>query len=288
MSSSSSSSVVAASSSSSSSSKTITILGLGSLLSERSSHLTFPNLQNFRLGRVQGYRRVFGHPASIFFQRGLANVETKEFSSLSAEPVAVEGSDGDGDGDGDNTGDVGFVCSVFEVPRNEIMTDPTNDDGVDNNVGSRSENTESCSEIPSQAFLEREEEFSIIHVPYIELDPAFTCSDDTINNMGVLCTRSTDEAYIKRWGVERFNAHYKQYGIDTIWNFTKDSQLKPCQVYLRHCYLAAEKLGPTCFNSFLDETFLVDRTTTVRQYVSENPHVLETLPPPGFEKRYSG
>mmetsp|Transcript_35392 Transcript_35392/g.85653 ORF Transcript_35392/g.85653 Transcript_35392/m.85653 type:complete len:267 (-) Transcript_35392:1672-2472(-) len=265
------------SSSSSSSSSTITILGLGSLLSERSSRTTFPNLQNFRLGRVQGYRRVFGHPASIFFQRGLANIETKEYSSLSAEPVT----DSDDGGDSSSSSAVGFVCSVFEVPRDEIMTAATNDGDSDNRENS---------EIPSQAFLEREEEFNIIQVPYIELNPKFVGSNDkkSQNNLGVLCTRSTDEAYIKRWGTQRFNRHYKQYGIDTIWNFSKDSQLKPCQVYLRHCYLAAEKLGPACFNSFLDETFLVDRSTTVRQYVSENQRVLETLPPPGFEERYSG
>mmetsp|Transcript_35391 Transcript_35391/g.85650 ORF Transcript_35391/g.85650 Transcript_35391/m.85650 type:complete len:272 (-) Transcript_35391:1672-2487(-) len=270
------------SSSSSSSSSTITILGLGSLLSERSSRTTFPNLQNFRLGRVQGYRRVFGHPASIFFQRGLANIETKEYSSLSAEPVT----DSDDGGDSSSSSAVGFVCSVFEVPRDEIMTVATNDGDSGGSGGENSEN----SEIPSQAFLEREEEFNIIQVPYTELDAKFAGSEDNSsqNNLGVLCTRSTDEAYVERWGLQRFNKHYKQYGIDTIWNFSTDSQLKPCQVYLRHCYLAAEKLGPACFNSFLDETFLVDRSTTVRQYVSENPHVLETLPPPGFEERYSG
>jgi hypothetical protein len=46
----------------------IKILGFGSLLSERSSRMTFPKLENFRLGRVPNFRRVFGHPASIFFQ----------------------------------------------------------------------------------------------------------------------------------------------------------------------------------------------------------------------------
>jgi hypothetical protein len=87
----------------------ITILGFGSLLSERSSRTTFPDLQNFRLGRVPNYRRVFGHPASIFFQRGIANLETKEISSLSAEPCP---------------GHAGFVCSVFDVPS--IGTDIMN------------------------------------------------------------------------------------------------------------------------------------------------------------------
>ena len=31
----------------------VTVLGLGSLLSERSSRVTFPTLENFRLGRVR-------------------------------------------------------------------------------------------------------------------------------------------------------------------------------------------------------------------------------------------
>ena len=47
----------------------ITILGFGSLLSEKSAQLTFPTLKNFRLGRVPNHRRVFAHPASIFFKR---------------------------------------------------------------------------------------------------------------------------------------------------------------------------------------------------------------------------
>lgn len=55
----------------------ITILGFGSLLSEKSARLTFPHLANFRLGRVgPKYRRVFGHPASIFFQRDIADLVT--------------------------------------------------------------------------------------------------------------------------------------------------------------------------------------------------------------------
>ena len=51
----------------------VTIVGLGSLLSERSSRTTFPNLENFRLGRVHGYRRVFAHSAAIFVERGIAD-----------------------------------------------------------------------------------------------------------------------------------------------------------------------------------------------------------------------
>lgn len=34
----------------------MTVAGFGSLLSERSARTTFPNLQNFRIGRVKGGR----------------------------------------------------------------------------------------------------------------------------------------------------------------------------------------------------------------------------------------
>ncbi|KAG7346390.1 hypothetical protein IV203_005458 [Nitzschia inconspicua] len=225
----------------------ITILGLGSLLSERSSRMTFPELQNFRLGRVPNYRRVFGHPASIFFQRGIANLETKEISSLSAEPCP---------------GHAGFVCSVFEVPNSDMMSE----NGV-----------------PSLAFLEREEEFNILpDVVYHGLD-----SPDATGT-GILCTSSDDDTYLSRWGKDHFQKQYGQYGVDTIWGWKRDSGLRPCAVYLRHCYLAAKSMGEVCFSSFLDETYLVDRETILRDYIASNPKVLEVQPPPELVGRYSG
>jgi hypothetical protein len=224
----------------------ITILGFGSLLSERSSRTTFPELENFRLGRVANHRRVFGHPASIFFQRGIANLETKEISSLSAELCQ---------------GHQGFICSVFEVPSKDMMNDG----------------------IPSAAFLEREEEFNIVTgIEYTSL------GNPDLKGKGILCTASSDAAYLSRWGEERFEQQYKKYGVDTIWGWDRDSGLQPCAVYLRHCYLAAKSMGEECFNSFLDETFLVDRTTTVRDYILNHPEVLETQPPKELVGRYSG
>jgi hypothetical protein len=224
----------------------ITILGFGSLLSETSARTTFPDLQDFRLGRVKNYRRVFGHPASIFFQRGIANLETKEISSLSTEPCP---------------GHPGFVCSVFEVSSKNMMNDG----------------------IPSQAFLQREEEFNIVTgIEYTSL------TDPDQKGKGVLCTSSTDDAYVARWGQVRFEESYTKYGVSKIWGWERDSGLRPCAVYLRHCYLAAEKMGEECLNSFLDETFLVDRTTTVREYMRDNPQVLQIQPPPEVVGRYSG
>lgn len=218
----------------------ITILGLGSLLSERSSRLTFPRLTNFRLVKVKGFRRVFAHTPSVFVERGVANWETQEMSSLSAEPCE-EGE---------------FIATAFEVDGN--MDD----------------------------FREREEEFYLEMVPYQPLDVVESAPSD--GHLGMLCTASSDAKYIEQWGDGRFESKYRALGLQTIWNWSTDGNLKPCATYLRHCALAAEKLGPAAHASFLDDTFLVDRTTTIRAYLAANPHVMETLPPESLRERYSG
>lgn len=235
--------------------QTVTILGFGSLLSEKSARTSFPHLKSFRLGRIHNYRRVFGHPASIFFQRGIANFETKEMSSLCAEycPSAS------------------FICSVFEV------------DNENGDFLSASQNN-SSDLVPSMAFREREEEFEIIsNVSYEEIT-----TPDSKEGKGILCTSSSDEAYLERWGKDRFDKNYKKYSVDTIWGWGRDSGLRPCGPYLRHCVLAATKLGEECLNSFLDETFLVDRSTTVREYLDQFPNVMATLPPVELQDRYGG
>ena len=48
------------------------------------------------------------------------------------------------------------------------------------------------------------------------------------------------------------------------------------------------RLGPTAEDSFLDETYLVDRKTTIREYLAANPHIMTTLPPPDLQERYGG
>lgn len=224
----------------------VTILGFGSLLSESSSRLTFPMLKNFRLGRVTNHRRVFRHPASIFFQRGIADFSQKTMSSLSIEPHPGSS----------------FVASVFEVQRSEVYDEHGRISG---------------------AFLEREEEFDIRSVSFCDgLEP------DAPTAQGIACLASTDELYIDRWGEDHFQHHYGQYGIDTIWGWGPNSGLLPCSVYLRHCYLAAQSMGDACFQSFLNDTYLVDRITTVRAYVQSYPKVLMTAPPLELSSRYSG
>jgi hypothetical protein len=62
----------------------------------------------------------------------------------------------------------------------------------------------------------------------------------------------------------------------------------PCRTYLRHCTLAASSLCPEAHASFLDATFLADRTTTIRDYLEEHPEIMQELPPPSLAARYSG
>ncbi|ONK63384.1 uncharacterized protein A4U43_C07F14570 [Asparagus officinalis] len=82
----------------------LSICGFGSLLSERSARSTFPDLRNFRVGVLRGFRRVFAHVAPIFFERGIANQETGEVSSLSVEPC-----------DGET-----LIVTVFEIGKSEV------------------------------------------------------------------------------------------------------------------------------------------------------------------------
>lgn len=270
---------------------TVTILGFGSLLSETSAKTTFPDLKDFRLGRVNNYRRVFAHPASIFFQRGIVNYDTLEMSSLSAEYCAGSS----------------FVCSIFEVSNEngEFMeTERGNDDdnGTINDINNANMKTNASNQNPvaSMAFREREEEFDIMLVPYEELTTESeaevtdanldTDTDELVTNkkVGILCCASTDEKYIKQWGTQRFENNYKKYNIDTIWNWKKNSGLRPCGPYLRHCVLASMKMGNVCYDSFLDDTYLVDRVTTVRSYLEDHPVVMDTLPPESLRERYGG
>lgn len=59
---------------------------------EISARSTFgEHVRNFRLAVMADYRRVFAHPASIFFERGIANLATKVCTRyLSADTLLAE------------------------------------------------------------------------------------------------------------------------------------------------------------------------------------------------------
>ena len=245
---------------------TITILGFGSLLSEKSSRLTFPTLTNFRLVRVPNYQRMFAHPTSIFFQRNIANLSTLEMASLSCE----------------YNPNSSFIATAFDIPVSDMIDTTTN------------------TYTPKIEFVQREEEFAIIPVPYMEehLDigdndavvVTTTTEIATKHKVGMICAKSSDEIYMAKWGYDHFQVRYQQYGISGIWNYpTTFISIKPCTIYLYHCYKASQNMGDKCHASFLDETYLVDRTTTLRQYLNDHPTLFHNLQiPPELQDRYCG
>merc|ERR1712039_602520 len=112
-----------------------------------------------------------------------------------------------------------------------------------------------------------------------------------MGNVGFMCTRNTDEKLKETSLWERYVKYLQPaYGNVTVWGWASDSGLRPCPVYARHCVLAVQKEGVPSYvtNSFLDETCLIDRRTTLRTYLDENPHVMESVPPEEFRERYSG
>ncbi|ESW26308.1 hypothetical protein PHAVU_003G108300 [Phaseolus vulgaris] len=82
----------------------ISICGYGSLLSERSARSTFPNLVNFRIARLTGFRRLFNSVGAIFFTHRVANIKTEEIAGLSVEPCE---------------GEI-IILVVFEIKKTEI------------------------------------------------------------------------------------------------------------------------------------------------------------------------
>lgn len=232
----------------------ISVLGFGSLLSERSSRYTSPNLKNFRLARVKGWRRVFAHCAPIFFERGIARLDTREMSSLSTEKCA----------------EASFIATLFEIPEAEFpaleqreaefILGPVVPLDMDGNT------------LPYSAILcirSDDETYRRLHC--LSYDEAMTADSETVPNSDdcpcVACTLS-------------------RYGVDRIWR--RGDDVLPCRTYLRHCVLAAQGLGDLVYNDFMDNTFLADRKTTIRTHLERDPTILEEMPPEALKERYCG
>uniref|UniRef100_A0A7S0RCX3 Gamma-glutamylcyclotransferase n=1 Tax=Pyramimonas obovata TaxID=1411642 RepID=A0A7S0RCX3_9CHLO len=226
----------------------ISVLGFGSLLSERSSRYTAPNLKDFRVVRVRGWRRVFAHCAPIFFERGIARLDTREMSSLSTEKC--EGAS--------------FIATMFEIPMEdypaleqreaEFILAPVFAETLDGTP------------LSSAAILcTRSTDEAYRRVYCKEMNGA--CAQETPEGdcACVACTLS-------------------RFGVDKIWR----NDILPCRTYLRHCVLAAQGLGEAAYEDFLDNTFLADRQTTIRTHLDADPSILEELPPEALRERYCG
>lgn len=129
-----------------------------------------------------------------------------------------------------------------------------------------------------EAFVAREPEYDFEEVP-------FSLTDESLPSArGVMCVRSQDEL-LRPGALEEGIMPGK---ISTVWNWKPDSGLLPASVYLRHCLLAVEKAGPAAMTSFLRDTYLVDRHTTLEAYLHHHPEVWDARPPPDLESRFSG
>mmetsp|Transcript_39590 Transcript_39590/g.93284 ORF Transcript_39590/g.93284 Transcript_39590/m.93284 type:complete len:242 (-) Transcript_39590:171-896(-) len=130
-------------------------------------------------------------------------------------------------------------------------------------------------------FYKREHAFELV-------DAAFEELDSKKGGFGMLCTNSTDAAYVAKWGQEAFDNRYTKHGVETLWGFDQASGILPCRIYLRHCVLAAENLGQEVYDDFLDNTFLADRSTTIRTHLERDASIMAEEPPGELRERYGG
>ena len=136
------------------------------------------------------------------------------------------------------------------------------------------------------AFIQREHEFRFVVVEATDYTTYNNyCEDSNAGKLAVICARNTDENYKKtRCPPAEWDRRYGKHGLQSIWT----TDILPCRVYLRHCALAAKKLGPVAEANFLDATVLSDGCTTIREWLEQNPEIMDELPPESLIGRYSG
>ena len=137
------------------------------------------------------------------------------------------------------------------------------------------------------AFVAREPEYAITTAPFWPLteDGASspTCEPEGV---GVICAASRDENL-----PPELVARHASILPHGVWHWPLDSGLLPADVYLRHCLLAMRKVGGVAEQSFLHDTLLADRVTTLAEYL-QRPEVSERVmscqPPRDLISRFSG
>lgn len=81
----------------------------------------------------------------------------------------------------------------------------------------------------------------------------------------IICYEGTDHLIdTSLVGVSDIYALYAQYGVTSFWH----TQHLPAKVYLKHCLASARELGEGYVANFLDTSFIHDRMTSVRAYLT--------------------
>ena len=128
-----------------------------------------------------------------------------------------------------------------------------------------------------EAFLRREPEYKIDTAPFYAIDDE---GGSEALGEGVICLASKDSD---------IDLTKKPASMESVWGWSRDSGLLPFSLYLRHCLLAVEKVGGAAHKSFLKDTYLVDRQTTLAEYLHEQgEEVMSSRPPQYLRKRFSG
>lgn len=251
------------------------------------------------MGRIRGFRRVFAHTTAVFHSRGVAR--GREAASLSIEEI-----DDGYVGDGDNTfSSSSLVVSLFEVPYSAeaaaallerehefrfVAVRPLCRAGVEEEAWP----AVACAAWSDDAEYRRlrirgEEDWRRRYSGVSALGEPFSIS------------RVWEGAW--GWGgeeeeEEEGEQQQQQQGNDSggVKGLSQGggaaasdrAMILPCRAYLRHVVLAARRLGADAERCVLDNTFLADRKTTVREHLRRDPGVMLELPPKGLESRYGG
>jgi len=135
-------------------------------------------------------------------------------------------------------------------------------------------------------FVKREPEYDIVSTPYYDIN----CDDDgnyQPHGKGIICLASKDSNLSDIDYLHAISTKLKDKG--GIWHWPRDSGLLPANIYLRHCLLAVQKAGGVAYSSFLEDTYLVDRKTTLKEYLDKHDDmVMASRPPPHLAARFGG
>lgn len=133
-------------------------------------------------------------------------------------------------------------------------------------------------------FLKREPEYQIVTTPYYALGDEDHSEQEEPIGEGVICVASQDVNLPDSLEVP---ASIQELG--GVWHWSHDSGLLPAGMYLRHCLLAVQKVGGRAYESFLHDTYLADRRTTLASYLEEHgEEVMASHPPPYLATRFGG
>jgi len=135
------------------------------------------------------------------------------------------------------------------------------------------------------AFVGREREYNIRTWPYHALE-SDADPDAAPRGEGVICAALASDTALPPAVAEMV----ARLGLPSLWHWPHESgRLEPADIYLRHCLLANQKAGGEAYRSFVEDTYLADRKTTIKEYlVTDGDRVLEARPPDDLAVRFGG